>query len=87
MKIHKREAFYSKAKIELTNSILKIEKDFELTEMELLRLVNDCASSTIASIAKFAIRNERHGDCNKLGGIEYDDDDEDDEFNDSDDPT
>lgn len=41
-----------------------------LTEAEKLRVVNAIASDWIAGVAKYAIRDERHGNTSTPGGLE-----------------
>lgn len=70
MRIHRREQAVHAAEHELTRFILDLVKKHELTEGEQLRVVNAAASSYIGGMAKYMIRDERHGDPSKPGGIE-----------------
>lgn len=70
MRIHPREEQTRKAENELRSAILDIVQKHKLTEGEALRVVNEACSSWIAGVAKYAIREERHGDATKPGGLE-----------------
>jgi hypothetical protein len=67
-RIHEREKPVREAECELRQAILDVEKKHDLTEAELLRVVNGVCSETIGSIAKYHIRFERHGDTDTPGG-------------------
>lgn len=56
------------AEVQLRTAVLKILEG--LTEAEGLRVVNAVLSSHVGSVAKYAIREERHGDLDKPGGLE-----------------
>lgn len=65
--LHPRERLVTKAKLDLQ---MAIEGPLEgLTEAEKLRVVNSVLSSYIGSVVKYAIREERHGDLEKPGGL------------------
>ena len=70
MRIHPREERCHKAENELRESLLEIVQKHELTEAEALRVVNAALSGWVGSVAKYAIREERHGDPSKPGGVE-----------------
>jgi hypothetical protein len=67
-KQHPREVLVQEAELNLREAILKVTKD--LTEAESLRVVNSVMSSHIGSVAKYAIREERHGNTETPGGWE-----------------
>lgn len=70
MKIHRREARVKKAEFELRDAVSAVVEKHDLTEAESLRVVNTALSEWIASVAKYAIREERHGTTDKPGGLE-----------------
>jgi hypothetical protein len=65
--MHSRETVVREAELKLKRALLEAIKD--LTEAEGLRVVNAVMSSHIGSVAKYAIREERHGDPEKPGGL------------------
>jgi hypothetical protein len=68
---HPRAQIVSKAEIELETAYLDIADKHELTTGERLRVLSNAMHSGIASIAKYAIRHERHGKgSDKPGDIE-----------------
>ncbi len=69
MRIHPREERVRKAENELRELLCSITEKHELTEAEKLRVINAIASDWIAGVAKYAIREERHGDANTPGGL------------------
>jgi hypothetical protein len=60
----------NEAEMELRKAVTDIGKKHDLTEMELLRVVNTALGDTVGSIAKYHIRYERHGNTDKPGGLE-----------------
>jgi len=69
-RMHEREPKVTQAGIDISGAILDAVKKYELTEAEQLRVVNKVCSEWIGGIAKFAIREERHGNTDKPGGWE-----------------
>ena len=68
---HPRTQIVSEAEIELKTAYLDIADKHELTTGERLRVLSNAMHSGIASIAKYAIRHERHGKgSDKPGDIE-----------------
>ena len=68
VKIHPREEFVDKAENRLRSAICEIQREFDLTDNEFLRVL--CvALDSIRSHAKYGIRLERHGDINCPGGL------------------
>lgn len=65
--IHPREHAVRAAEIKLREAIATATAG--LTEAEALRAVNAVASEWIATCARYAIREERHGDTSKPGGL------------------
>lgn len=70
MKIHPREVIVRKAENELRELLCTVTDKHGLTEAEKLRVINAIASDWIAGVAKYAIRDERHGVTDKPGGLE-----------------
>ena len=66
---HEREPIVRKAESELDTALLDIIERHALTPGETLRIVNAFASSYVSNLAKHWIRDERHGDTNKAGGM------------------
>jgi len=68
-RIHPREKIVREAASRLRLFLLEVTKD--LTEAEGLRIVNEVMGSHIGSIARYAIREERHpGKPDEPGGWE-----------------
>lgn len=70
MRIHEREQRTRAAALELSGAILDIVKKHDLSEGETIRVVAGEMSNYLQSIAKYMIRDERHGDPEKPGGLE-----------------
>lgn len=70
MKIHRREIRCRAAESDLRNAIGELSDKHDLTGAEMLRIVNAVLSDYIASIAKYDIRQERHGNTDTPGGLE-----------------
>ncbi len=66
MKLHPREQVVGKAKLKLLECLIDVQKT--LTEGEYLRVVTETLSESVLTVAKYKIREERHGDLNKPGG-------------------
>lgn len=66
MKIHPREKIVNAAEAAVRLAIASATR--ELTTAETLRVVCSILSSEIGGIAKYSIREERHGDVDKPGG-------------------
>lgn len=71
MKIHPREPLVNEVEAKILATIHR--ETARLTEAESLRVVNKACSGWIASVAKYAIRLERHGDADQPGGLAPDD--------------
>ena len=69
MRIHKREFTVRQAELEITEAVHKITDKHKLTTWEMLRVVNVALSGVIGSIVRYEIRNERHGNYDKPGGL------------------
>ncbi len=70
-KLHSREIEAQKAQVELENAVLGWRRNHvDLTMAELISILTHVFSSHLGSIAKYAIRHERHGDADKPGGLE-----------------
>lgn len=70
MKIHQREQTVRAAELELRCAINDTIKKHKLTSGESLRVVITIAYEWIGNMARYAIREERHGDSDKPGGLE-----------------
>jgi hypothetical protein len=73
MRIHPREQRVTRAQHELLQAFLDLKTRHDLTEAEALRVINAVASDWIAGVAKYAIREERHGNGQTPGGLAPDD--------------
>lgn len=70
-RIHHREEQCRKAESALRQALLDwYEAHEELTFVEHLRIVNTVFSDHVGGILRHFIRQERHGDPNKPGGLE-----------------
>jgi hypothetical protein len=67
-RIHPREAMVLAAEIRLRAAVTN--ELHGLTTAERLRVLAAVLGDTVGSIAKYAIREERHGDQDKPGGVE-----------------
>jgi hypothetical protein len=70
MKIHSRERSVTLAECDLSRALTDVWKKYDLTSAEMLRVVAQVLGGHISSHAKYEIREERHGDINKPGGLE-----------------
>ena len=68
-RIHPREERCTKAKLDLITEIWALKEKFDLTDLELLRVVHEALADHNGGFIKFAIREERHGDTDKPGGL------------------
>lgn len=68
-RIHPREFVVREAENKLRGQLLDAVKEFELTEGEQLRVISEVYSNWIASMAKYIIRDERHGNTDTPGGL------------------
>lgn len=67
--IHPREKLVNKAEREIENTISNILEKHDLTVAEELRVLAAVLGNRIGMTAKFMIREERHGDTDKPGGL------------------
>lgn len=67
MKIHPREALVREAENKIR--LVYVEALKGLTTCEAISVVNHMAFTEIGGMMKFAIREERHGDTDKPGGL------------------
>lgn len=70
MRIHPREERTRKAEYALKGAVHDIIVRHDLTEAEGLRVVNAALSDRVGGVAKYAIREERHGNTDTPGGFE-----------------
>lgn len=68
MRRHPREKRCVEAEVALSSAILDITQKYDLTEAESLRVVNAACSSWVGNLAKYSIREERHGNTDTPGG-------------------
>lgn len=69
-KEHERASTVRKAESDLAMQWLKTVEKYDLTTGEQLRVLSNVLSGLIGSIAKYAIRHERHGRGDKPGDLE-----------------
>jgi len=67
MEVHPREKLVQEAEHKISSAILDAVE--HLTQLEQLQVVNKVASEYIASLAKYGIRYERHGNGDTPGGL------------------
>lgn len=71
MRTHPREAIVSEAQVELTKLVLGWSAKHDLSDGELLSVLDEVLGDRIAGLARRIIRDERHPhDPEKPGGIE-----------------
>jgi hypothetical protein len=68
-RIHPRETVVREAAQKLRSHLLTVVQESDLTEGEQLRVISEVYSDWVASMAKYMIRHERHGNENKPGGL------------------
>lgn len=76
MRLHERERQVSMARIDLVKAWLDIQEKHDLTQGECLSVLASFVGTDLGLMAKFMIRQERHGDPDKPGGLALDDEDE-----------
>lgn len=69
-RLHPRTLVCQRAEAQLLESICVIVNRHNLTDAEQLRVVSSALSASIGGMAKFMIREERHGDLDKQGDTE-----------------
>ena len=72
MRLHPREELVRDSRLELMNRLADWNEKHteELTEVEWIQIITSCFSWEMSTFCKFAIREERHGDADKPGGLE-----------------
>jgi hydrogenase maturation factor len=70
MRIHHREENVRRATMALNKALIDTLTKEALTAGETIRVLMAVFGGHLDSIAKFAIRQERHGDEDKPGGLE-----------------
>lgn len=70
MRLHPREEIVTRARVDLMEKLLDWRRDHDLTTAELFSILGGILGDQIAGIAKYLIREERHGDQDKPGGLE-----------------
>jgi len=67
-KIHERESLVKSAELQLREAIVEMMKSWDLTTFETIQVFNKVMSEEIASVVKYQIRFERHGNYDTPGG-------------------
>ena len=70
LRLHPREMPVQRASADLRQAVCDWRDRHDLTEAETLAVLTEVLGGSIGSIAKYAIREERHGDPDKPGGLE-----------------
>lgn len=70
MKMHPRQLTTNKAKSDLFNFLRKIRKKYNLTDLELIKLIREIEQSYTDNFIIQQLRFERHGTFDKPAGIE-----------------
>lgn len=66
---HPRELIVEKAVRDLKEQLCNVIREAELTEGEQLRVCTEVYSNWVGGMAKYIIRDERHGNTSKPGGL------------------
>lgn len=71
MKLHEREKLIREAEFALKSALIDWSSSFgdKITFAEEIRIVSGELGGWLGSAAKYAIREERHGDTSKPGGL------------------
>lgn len=72
MKQHEREQVVREVELKLGKHLVDTLMETDLTYGEQLRVLTEVYGNFLARMAKYMIREERHGDPNKCGGLAYD---------------
>ena len=70
LRLHERELLVRKAEGEVRAAFLDALRKHDLTGGEELRVVSSVLADYLQTFAKYAIREERHGDASKAGGLQ-----------------
>ena len=70
-RIHNREYIVRNVSLQLKKQLMDAIEEHNLTEGEQLRICVEVYSEWVGGMAKYMIRDERHGDPNKCGGLAY----------------
>lgn len=70
MRLHPREEVVSRARVDLMEKLLDWRRGHDLTTAELFSILGGTLGGEITGIAKYLIREERHGDQDRPGGLE-----------------
>lgn len=69
MRMHPRERLVDEAEKVIAAAVLKVLEDFDLTDAEYISVLTNALNTAILRRTKYMIRQERHGDPNKPGGL------------------
>ncbi len=67
--MHERELVVKEVQLKLSKYLCDTMLESDLTYGEQLRVLAEVYGNWIAGIAKYMIREERHGDTNRPGGL------------------
>lgn len=70
MRLHPREAIVGQARTDLGEAVLDWRKTHALTTAETVAVLTEVFGDHLGGIAKYAIREERHGNQDKPGDVE-----------------
>ncbi len=65
MKRHERDVHVRKASLQIEMKISDMAREYDLTDVEVLQMLVSYQQSTL----KYMLREERHGDRDKPGGL------------------
>lgn len=68
-RLHPREALVTKAEAALRVAITETLARFDLTFGEAVQVLTAAFSTALSNVARYAIREERHGNQRKPGGF------------------
>lgn len=69
MKVHPREAIVEGARRRIELAVAEVFQQAKLTTAEQIRVITAVMAGELQGIAKYAIRQERHGDSDTPGGL------------------
>lgn len=71
LRLHPREQIVGHARADLADAVFGWRRNHtDLTQAETISMLADVLGTSITGITKYAIREERHGDPDKPGGLE-----------------
>ena len=69
LRLHPRDIIQRKARNKVIQVLSDIQKEFDLTEIEMLQLVRELESDHVDNFFKYQLRYERHGNFDTPSGL------------------